>query len=196
MPSPLRRPSPFVAPACPTRSPSLAQRARRVASALSIALGGLAAAGAGGVALGCLAGCSKNYIPNTDVEDTSENRKIIFFCEDYRHAVEDKDVAKLLSFASPQYFEDGGNTQGSDDIDIDGLKDYLTSTFAKTLAIRYEIRYRRVTTHSNKQIFVDYTYAAAYKIPTPKGDEWKHTVADNRLVLVPEGDSFKILSGM
>ena len=142
------------------------------------------------------AGCSKNYIPNTDVEDTSANRKIISFCEDYRHAVEDKDVPKLLNMASPRYYEDGGNTNPEDDIDFDGLKDYLTSTFVKTQTIRYEIRYRKVSVNENKRVFVEYTYSASYRIPGLKGEEWKHTVADNRLELVPEGEGFKILAGM
>ena len=31
-----------------------------------------------------------------------------------------------------RYFEDGGNTSPEDDIDFDGLKEYLTSTFVKT----------------------------------------------------------------
>ncbi len=57
-----------------------------------------------------LGGCSKAYIPNTDVEDTGDNRKIVHFCEEYRHAVEDKNIGKLLALASPRYHEDGGNT--------------------------------------------------------------------------------------
>lgn len=147
-------------------------------------------------ALATAAGCSKTYIPNTDVEDTSTNRQIISFCEDYRHAVEDKDVPKLLDMASPRYYEDGGNTNPEDDIDFDGLKDYLTSTFGKTQTIRYEIRYRKVTVNESRRVFVEYTYSASYRIPGLKGEEWKHTVADNRLELVPEGESFKILAGM
>ena len=143
-----------------------------------------------------LTACSPTYIPNTDVEDTSPNRKIISYCEEYRHAVEDKDVGRLLTMASPRYYEDGGNTTPDDDIDYDGLKDYLTSTFVKTQTIRYEIRYRKVTSNENKRVFVEYTYSASYRIPGLKGEEWKHTVADNRLELVPEGESFKILNGM
>ena len=141
-------------------------------------------------------GCSKTYIPNTDVEDTSDNRKVIEFCEDYRHAVEDKNIGKLLKLASPRYHEDGGNTNGDDDIDYDGLKDYLTSTFTQTTQIRYEIRYRRVTVTETNKVFVDYTYAASFRIPGVTSTEWKHTVADNRLELVADGDSYKITAGM
>lgn len=147
------------------------------------------------LALGAV-GCSKSFIPNTDVEDSSENRKIVAFCEEYRHAVEDKDVGRLLKMASPRYYEDGGNTNAEDDIDFDGLKDYLTSTFVKTQTIRYEIRYRKVSMTENKKIFVEYTYSASYRIPGLKGEEWKHTVADNRLELVQDGETFKITAGM
>ena len=66
----------------------------------------------------------------------------------------------------------------------------------KTTTIRYEIRYRKVTVNENKRVFVEYTYTASYRIPGLKGEEWKHTVADNRLELVPEGESYKILAGM
>jgi hypothetical protein len=142
------------------------------------------------------AGCSKTYIPNTDVEDTSDNKKVVAFCEDYRHALEDKNIGKLLKMASPRYHEDGGNTNDEDDIDYDGLKDFLTATFVGTQAIRYEIKYRRVTFTETNKVFVDYTFAASYRIPGIKGQEWKHTVADNRLELVPDGESYKILAGM
>lgn len=143
-----------------------------------------------------LAGCSKNYIPNTDVEDTSENRKVVLFCEQYRHAVEDKDVGLLVKMASKRYYENGGNANVEDDIDYAGLKDYLSTTFLKTETIRYEIRYRKVTFSENDHIFVDYTYAASYRIPGTKNQEWRHTVADNRLDLVVDNDSFKIAAGM
>jgi hypothetical protein len=142
------------------------------------------------------AGCSKSYIPNTDVEDSSDNRKVVSFCEEYRHAVEEKDVGRLLKMASARYYEDGGNTNADDDIDFDGLKDYLTATFVKTQTIRYEIRYRKVSVSETKKIFVEYTYSASYRIPGLKGEEWKHTVADNRLELVQDGEAYKITAGM
>jgi hypothetical protein len=142
-----------------------------------------------------VAACTTTYIPNTDVEDTSENRKVVLFCEQYRHAVEEKNIAQLLKLASGAYHKRGlGNND--DDMDYAGLKDFLTTTFQSADAIRYEIRYRKVTFAENTHVYVDYTYAASYRIPGVKKEEWRHSVADNRLDLVPEGDAYKILSGM
>lgn len=147
------------------------------------------------LALGAF-GCSKTLIPNTDVEDTSENRDVIFFCEKYRKGLEDRKVGELLKMMSPAYFDTGGTTKSGDDADFDAIKDFLTGDFLKATGIRYEIRYRRVTFTQQNHIFVDYTYAAAWRIPGVKGDEWHHRVADNRLDLVRDGESYKIVRGM
>ncbi|HLK41045.1 MAG TPA: hypothetical protein VKU41_30045 [Polyangiaceae bacterium] len=156
---------------------------------------GLVRAGVLAAAIGASA-CSKAYIPNTDVEDTGDNRQVILFCERYRHALEDKDVAELLKMMSPGYFEDGGNTKSEDDADFEKIRDFLTGDFLKTNGIRYEIRYRRVTFTERKHVYVDYTFAAAWKLPGVRSEEWHHQVADNRLDLVREGESFKIVAGM
>ncbi len=141
--------------------------------------------------------CNHQLIPNTDVTDTATNRKVIEFCEEYRHAVENKKVGLLLSLAHPKYYENGGNIDATDDIDRAGLKDFLDERFRDARAIRYEIRYRNVSTTEEDTFFVDYTYSASYKIPGPSGEDvWHRQVADNRLELVPHEDSFLIISGM
>ncbi len=144
-----------------------------------------------------LSGCSRQYIPNTDVEETEFNRKVVEFCEEYRHAVERRNVAMLLKLADPNYYEDGGNIDTSDDLDYAGLKDYLEARFRQVSAIRYEIRYREVSKGRGDHVYVDFTYSASYKLPVPDGNPvWRHRVADNRLELVPEKESFRIVAGM
>jgi hypothetical protein len=147
------------------------------------------------LALSALA-CSKVYIPNTDIEDNALNRDVVLFCEKYRHALEDKNVGQLLKLMSPAYFEDGGNTKNEDDADFDKIREFLTTDFLRTAGIRYEMRYRRVTFTETNHIYVDYTYAAAWKLPGVKTDEWHHKVADNRLDLVRDGETFRIVGGM
>ncbi len=150
------------------------------------------------VALACstLGGCSHDYIPNTQVDDSDFNRQVIAFCEDYRHAVERRNTGELLKLADQKYYEDGGNVDTSDDLDFAGLKDYLEKRFKETSAIRYEIFYRDVSIGRSDQVFVDYTYSASYKVPSEKGSVWRRRVADNRLELVRDGEKFRILSGM
>ncbi len=143
-----------------------------------------------------LLGCGAHNIPNTDVEDSDDNRKVIQFCEDYRRAVERRSIGQLMQYAHPTYYEDGGNIDATDDLDYAGLKAYLEGKFRETKAIRYEIRYRRVGVGRKNTVTVDYTYSASYKLVTAEGERWRRTVADNRLELLPEGDSYKIIAGM
>src|SRR5689334_8023169 len=79
-----------------------------------------------------LGACTTHYIPNTDVEDTDKNRKVIEFCEVYRHAVELRNVPELLKLADARYYEDGGNADASDDLDFAGLQEYLEGRFKDT----------------------------------------------------------------
>ena len=77
------------------------------------------------VSLAAAAGCDKN-IPNTTVKDTPENRSVITFMENYRNAVEARDVGALLAMAHPQYLDDNGTPSGDDDIDYRGLQKKLS----------------------------------------------------------------------
>jgi len=151
---------------------------------------------AGLAVLLAVAGCARTFIPNTDVLDPSENREVIAFCEDYRHDMEDKKVGALIKMMSPGYFETGGNAKSEDDADYEKIREFLTGDFLKTSGVRYEMRYRKITFTERNHIYVDYTFAAAWKIPGAKADEWHHKVADNRLDLVRDGETFKITRGM
>ncbi len=141
-------------------------------------------------------GCHTQLIPNTDVEDTEQNRSVVDFCEKYRRAVEHRNVGYLLKIAHPDYYEDGGNVDSSDDLDRAGLADYLNDRFSKARSVRYEIRYRRVGKGRNDTLFVDYTFSASYQVPTTHGDLWQRVVDDNRLELVPSKSGYLVLSGM
>lgn len=163
----------------------------------------LGAAASLSLSLGAV-GCSHSYIPNTDVEDSAENRDIIAFCERYRRAVERKDAPVLLKMVSPQYYEDGGNADATDDMDFERFKEWVTGqsvekegiSFQDATSIRHEIRYRRVLKENNR-IYVDYTFSASFRIPATHGDEWKRKVDDNRLELVKDDSGeYRVVAGM
>jgi hypothetical protein len=143
-----------------------------------------------------LCACMQQVIPNTSIEDTTENRRLVEFCEVYRHAVEHRDIDKLLSLAHADYYEDGGNVDATDDLDYTGLKAYLEAEFVRARAIRYEMHYRTVARNERNGWDVIYTYSASYKLPDGEREVWHREVSDNQLVLVASGETYKILAGM
>lgn len=140
------------------------------------------------------AGCGAEMIPNTDVPDSSENRAVIEFVEEYRHAVERRDVGGILELVSPRFFDDNGTIPTEDDRDFDALREQL-ARFEELLDVRYEMRYRRVTFRQGR-VLVDYTYTASFKVATPQGDRWETRLRDNRLELTREDGQFRIISGI
>ena len=139
-------------------------------------------------------GCGPEMIPNTDVPDNAENRAVIEFVEDYRHAVERRDVGEILSLVSPQFFDDNGTIPNDDDRDFDALREQL-ARFEQLLDVRYEMRYRNVTYRPDR-ILVDVTYTASFKVATAQGDRWETRLRDNRIELVREDGEFRIISGI
>lgn len=144
-----------------------------------------------------LAACTRDVIPNTDVEDSPESREVVDFVEKYRGAVISRDVPRLVAMASKDYYDDMGTPQGDDDVDLEGLKERLTATFgAELLAVHYDIRYRDVTFLPTK-VLVDYTYIGRFRVDAPEGSRWERRLADNRMVIAKNKDgSYAILSGM
>lgn len=149
-----------------------------------------------------LVGCGAT-IPNTTVEDTPENREVVQFVEEYRRAVEDRDVGQLLQLASARYLDDNGTITGSDDLDYDSLREKLSGWRDRVLDVRYEIKYRRVS-YDQSRIYVEFRYTASFRVTTPDGeDRWARRLGDHRLVLTreepeAEGDTgpLRILAGM
>ena len=141
-----------------------------------------------------IVGCGAENIPNTDVPDNSENREVLEFVEQYRHAVEHRRVGAILALVSPRFFDDNGTIQTEDDRDFDLLREQL-ARFEQVLDVRYEMRYRQVTFRSDR-VLIDYTYTASFKVATPSGDRWETRLRDNRIELVREDGDFRIISGI
>jgi hypothetical protein len=144
-----------------------------------------------------LTACARNVIPNTEVEDTPETRDVVDFVEKYRKAVVARDVDKLITMASADYYDDMGTPSGEDDVDQEALGERLRSTFGtELLAVHYDIRYRDVTFLPTK-VLVDYTYIGRFRINSPDGPRWERRLADNRMVLGKLGNgTYTIMSGM
>lgn len=160
-----------------------------VHKALTVALvcASLAAAG----------GCTKN-IPNTTVKDTPANREVITFMENYRNAVEARDIGALLAMAHPQYLDDNGTPSGDDDLDYQLLQEKLSRWRERVTDVRYEIKYRTITREMDR-VMVSYRYSASFRIAYDEEDRrWSRRIGENRLVLLYDDiqTRYYVLSGM
>lgn len=144
--------------------------------------------------------CSTQYIGDSRIEDTSENRAILRVIEQYRRAVEDKDVERILSLTSDRYFEDPGTPQEPrDDYDKAGLARRLEEAFAHVQDQYLQINARKLEMGKDeKTATVDYLYDFRFRLELPGGpkDDWRKEMDVNRITLVREGGEWKILSGL
>jgi hypothetical protein len=142
-----------------------------------------------------LTACNHDVIPNTTVEDTEENRKVVDFVELYRNAVEKRDEVALGKLASENYFDDMGTPAGDDDMDREALLVGLKRMREEILAARYQISYRAVT-YVQDRVLVDIVYTGWFKVQTTDGPQWRRRLEPHRMVLQREKESYSILSGM
>src|SRR3989338_8355397 len=75
--------------------------------------------------------------PTQAIEPTPANQQILKAVEQYRLAVESKDVEALLAMVSRNYWEDAGTPSGSDDYGFDGLREVLSERFKRAGGVRY-----------------------------------------------------------
>jgi hypothetical protein len=141
-------------------------------------------------------GCATvNLIPGTKVSDSKINREILDICEKYRHALEDRDSATLLTLAHPNYYEDSGTPKGDDDYGYDGLKEVLAKRLAALKTVRYNIEYRKVDVEGH-HAKVDIRYDASFQLATEMGDRWERKQNDKRIELENDGKRWLIIAGM
>ena len=73
----------------------------------------------------------------------NNNKSILDACEEYRLAVERKDVDALMLTAHKQYW-DRGRPTGTEGYGYDGLRNVLLTRFQNTSEIGYAMRYEKV----------------------------------------------------
>mgnify|MGYP000747637996 CR=1 FL=1 len=164
---------------------------------------GLAARFGRGLALAALfyvalsgAGCATlKPIPGTKIADTAANRELLTRMEEYRAALEQRDSTKLLTMASPQYYEDSGTPGGSDDYGFPGLKRVLEQRLSALRWLRFLVRYRDIRIEGNRAA-VDIKYDISFQLMTEMGERWERKQSEKRLELVKEDNRWLFLSGM
>jgi len=141
-----------------------------------------------------LAGCTRK-IPNTDIEDSKDNRALIAVVDAYRKAFDAKNVQGIMALVSKTYYDDAGTSDPTDDVDYRLLPQVLTETFVKLPDVKIELGVTDIKVKGDKAD-VELFYDAKYRVSTPRHEIAKRDSDVQRLVMAREGDSWKIVSGL
>jgi hypothetical protein len=112
--------------------------------------------------------CTPHRIPGTSVLDTPDNRAIFATIEAYRQAMERLDAAAVMALVAPEYFDDAGTPDPSDDVDRARLAKTLPEDLAKLEAIRIGMTVRRVDTEDDHAT-AEVLYDGWFRVKTPNG---------------------------
>ncbi len=149
------------------------------------------------VAAALLVGCAHmKMIPGTHIPDEPRNREIIKRVEEYRRAMEETNVSKLMGMAHPHYFEHSGTPVGADDYGYKGLLKVLRKRLKQVVALRCSLKYLRIHWDNDKQVELEVYISASFQLRTSEGQRWHRMTDYNKMVLVQQKGRWLFLSGM
>ncbi len=144
-----------------------------------------------------IAGCAHGKIPQTNIDDTDENRELLKIVETYHRAIEARDVDALVSLLSPRYYEDNGNTNSEDDYSLVGLKTGISSEFESTKDLQLKLRVDSIEIDENEDkafVYVFYTIRAQTEFPA--GTKWKTATDRARFEFERKDGRWLLLAGI
>lgn len=133
---------------------------------------------------------------DAEIVDDQVNREIIALVEEYRRALEDKDIASLHRIISSGYYENGGtNHTTDDDYGYDGLTEVFELYGENVRQLRLSFEVHQIEVRGNRaNVYLDYAYNMLYVV---EGQErWQVDRDLNRLELVREGEQWRVLAGL
>ena len=141
----------------------------------------------------CLA-CAPRMLPGTDIKETEDARAIAGLLESYRQAMEQGDAKTVLDMAAPDYLDNSGTPNPSDDVDRDALATRLQE-LSKVSSLRLQLTIRRIDvqgTSAHADVFFDQWY----KVVTPAGSVPRHDSDVHQMVFEKVGGVWKFKSGL
>ena len=144
-----------------------------------------------------LAACSGKMIPDTQIEDTPDNRSIADLVERYRIAVEQRDIPTLRELISRRYFTNAGTTAtGEDDYGFEQVEIKLLPMLhenVKSVQLTIYLRKIEVT-----EVRATAEYEFYYKFFYVDGgkDRWMAKNDFARLDFSKEDGNWRIVNGL
>lgn len=144
-----------------------------------------------------LASCGPAHIEGTTVPDTPENRALVDTVEDYRKAVEARDVGTIATLVSRRYFENASTTaEAKDDYGFEGLIQKALPVLRDNVKkVVYKLDVERVAVKGREaSVFVEWEMTFQYVEGGLEG--WATGKDKNRLDFIIEDGRWKIVAGL
>jgi ketosteroid isomerase-like protein len=140
------------------------------------------------------AGCARK-MPNTDIEDSADNRAIVAVIDQYRKAFDRRDAPAILALVSRSYFDDAGTSDPSDDLDFAQLAQALPASLKGLADVKLELAVSKIEVKGDSAA-ADLLYDSRYRVATPRGEVAKRDSDVHRMKLRREDGVWKITSGL
>ncbi len=139
--------------------------------------------------------CTPRLLPGTQIEETRQTRPIYDVVKAYAEAMQKKDAAAVLALVAPDYFDDAGTPDPSDDLDRGRLEKALTEDFARVEGSKLAVTIRRIDVTGDTATAELY-YDSYYRVQTPAGAVPRRDSDVYRLKLKKVDGAWKIAAGL
>ncbi|MEK7705639.1 MAG: hypothetical protein AAB426_11820 [Myxococcota bacterium] len=140
--------------------------------------------------------CAHSLIQGTEVRDTRENREVYDVVQKLREGLTSRDADAVMALISEKYFETLGTTDPNDDYGYTALRDkVIPELFGAVQEMQLAFEVYEIDVEDDRA-HVDVRYHARAQINLPSGTQWASNKEFNRIELVRDGDTWKIVSGL
>ena len=149
------------------------------------------------VLLAVAAACAPKLLPGTDVKETRETRAIYDVIQQWVKAMNERNAAGVLAVVAPDYYDDAGTPDPSDDLDRQKLEKSVAEDLAKVEGSRLAVTIRRIDVDSGAATATaELYYDSYYRVQTASGAIPRRDSDVYRLRLKKADGAWKIASGL
>ncbi len=146
--------------------------------------------------LALLPACSGRQ-KNKRIPNVRESEEVIELLERYRHAVEARDVAAILSLTSVDYADTRGTRRSDDDLDRNGLEKKLNIEVEKISALKLNLELLMLTFDKPRTIAtIELRYDLRFQLEMSGGSTWHNEVNVHQMLLRKEESGWRVISGL
>jgi ketosteroid isomerase-like protein len=147
------------------------------------------------ILLALAAACAPRLLPGTQVEETPDTRAIYDVVGQWVKAMNDRDAAGVLALVSPDYFDDAGTPDPTDDLDRAALEKAVTGDLGRVEGSKLAVTIRRIDVAGDAATAELY-YDSYYRVTTPAGAVPRRDSEVYQLELAKAGGAWKITGGL